>query len=113
MTDNTEKVVWDHPAAATYVQAARDAAALLDTAKDHATTTAGVDLSGLGVLGGAFAAAWSDAWTVHSDHLGTASALATGYGQAITAWGTTLDGVDAESAQRIAGAVPGTDEIQA
>ncbi|MEU6584343.1 hypothetical protein [Nocardia sp. NPDC046763] len=112
-TNANDRVVFDYPAAAAYVSAASDAAALLGTAKDHAQTVAGIDLSGLGTLGNGFAAAWSDAWNTHSGHLGTACALTDAYGQGITTWGTVLGGVDSDSADRIAGAVPGTDEIQA
>ncbi|MEV6097171.1 hypothetical protein [Nocardia sp. NPDC051981] len=113
MDSNIERVAWDHRAAAAYVRAAGDAAALLSTAKDHAHTVAGMDLSGLGTLGDGFAAAWAAAWTTHGGHLQTASALTGAYGQVVTTWGTVLGGVDTESTARIAGAVPGTDEIQA
>ncbi|WP_433560821.1 hypothetical protein ACQP1O_24525 [Nocardia sp. CA-151230] len=113
MDSNIERVAWDHPAAAAYVSGAGDAAALLGTAKEHAHAVAGIDLSGLGTLGNGFAAAWAAAWSTHGAHLQTASALTGAYGRAITTWGTVLGGVDSESAARIAGAVPGTDEIQA
>ncbi|MFE3226086.1 hypothetical protein [Nocardia sp. NPDC059228] len=113
MDGNIERVAWDHPAAAGYVRAAGAAAALLGTAKDHAHAVAGMDLSGLGTLGNGFAAAWAAAWSAHGGHLQTASALTSTYGQAIATWGTVLGGVDTESAATIAGAVPGTDEIQA
>ncbi|MEU6585954.1 hypothetical protein [Nocardia sp. NPDC046763] len=113
MDSSIERVAWDRPAAAAYVSAAGDAAALLGTAEDHAHTVAGIDLSGLGTLGNGFAAAWAAAWTTHGAHLRTASALTGAYGRAIAGWGNTLGGVDTESAAGIAGAVPGIDEIQA
>ncbi|MGW4125599.1 hypothetical protein [Nocardia sp. NPDC004711] len=113
MTNSSDRVSFDYDAAAAYVKAAGDASALLGTAKDHADTVAGIDLSGLGTLGAAFASAWSSAWNGHADQLKTAAALTSGYGQGITTWGQVLGGVDTESAEKIAGAVPGTDEIQA
>lgn len=113
MDRNAERVAWDHPSAAAYVRAAGDAAALLGTARDHAQTVAGADLSGLGTLGAGFAAAWASAWTTHGGRLRTASALTGAYGQAITSWGNVLGEVDSDSAAEIAGAVAGTDEIQA
>lgn len=113
MNTPNDRVVWDTPAAAAYIAAANDAAALLGTARDHATTIAGIDLSGLGDLGNAFAAAWAAAWTDHGGKLDTAKAVTDGYGQAVTTWGQTLGGVDTESAAQIAGTIAGTDEIQA
>ncbi|WP_067574477.1 hypothetical protein [Nocardia acidivorans] len=112
MTTN-DRVNFDYTASAAYTTAAAQAAALLGTAKDHADTAAGIDLSGLGTLGNSFAAAWSTAWTTHSSRLGTASALTDAYGQAITTWGKVLNQVDTDSADTIAGTVPGPDEIQA
>ncbi|MFE3195902.1 hypothetical protein ACFXHA_43370 [Nocardia sp. NPDC059240] len=112
MENSRDRVVWDHPAAAAYTAAADEAAALLGTAKDHAATVAGLDLSGLGLLGTEFAAAWTQAWTDHSGHLDTAAQVTGGYSQAITGWGRTLDAVDTESARDIAGTIAGTGEIQ-
>lgn len=113
MDYNRDRVVWDYPAAAAYTAAADRAASLLGAARDHAATVAGLDLSGLGLLGAEFAAAWSRAWSDHSGQLGTAAAVTDGYGQAITGWGRLLGAVDTESAEQIAGTIPGTDEIQA
>ncbi|AYF78326.1 hypothetical protein D7D52_35910 [Nocardia yunnanensis] len=113
MDNSIDRVEWDTPAAAAYIKAAGQAATLLGTAKDHADTVAGIDLSGLGTLGKGFAAAWAAAWGGHSDQLGTASQLTDGYGQGIDTWGKVLGGVDTDNAATIAGAVPGTDEIQA
>ncbi|MVU76067.1 hypothetical protein GPX89_02270 [Nocardia sp. ET3-3] len=113
MDGKSERVVWDHPGAAAYVRAAGDAAALLDTARGHAEAVAGIDLAGLGTLGEDFAAAWGAAWTTHSGHLATASALTDAYGRAITGWGAVLDATDAESAARIAGIGSGSDDVQA
>ncbi|MGW4244945.1 hypothetical protein [Nocardia sp. NPDC004722] len=112
MDTSRDRVEWDYPAAAAYTAAADRAATLLGTARDHAATVAGLDLSGLGVLGAAFATAWNQAWSDHSGHLGTAAALTDGYGQAITGWGRVLGAVDTESAREIAGTIPGTGEIQ-
>ncbi|MGV9668388.1 hypothetical protein [Nocardia niigatensis] len=112
-TNADAKVVFDFPAAAAYTKAADQAAALLGTAKAHAETVAGLDLSGLGTLGSGFAAAWASAWTAHGAKLGTASQVTDGYSQGITTWGNVLSGVDTDNATRIAGAIPGTDEIQA
>ena len=113
MTNSNDRVSFDYPAAAAYVKAAGDASTLLGTAQADAGTVAGIDLSGLGTLGKGFAAAWNTAWSGHADQLKTASKLTEGYGQGIDTWGKVLGGVDGDSAQKIAGAVPGTDEIQA
>lgn len=112
MTSSNDRVSFDFPAADGYVKAAGEAAALLGTAKGHAQTAAGVDLSGLGSLGAGFASAWAAAWEAHGEQLGNAQVVTDAYGQGITTWGAVLGGVDTESAGRIAGAVPGTDEIQ-
>ncbi|MFE3229834.1 hypothetical protein [Nocardia sp. NPDC059228] len=113
MTNSTDGVSFDYPAAATYVQAAGDAAALLGTAKDHAQTVTGMDLSGLGIFGAGFASAWAAAWEAHGGQLGNAQAVTDAFGQGITTWGNVLAGVDTDSAHQIAGAVPGTNDIQA
>ncbi|MFE3194603.1 hypothetical protein ACFXHA_36745 [Nocardia sp. NPDC059240] len=113
MENNRDRVVWDYPAAAAYTTAADRAASLLSTARDHAATVAGLDLSGLGLLGAEFAAAWNQAWGDHSGQLGTAAAVTDGYSQAVTGWGRVLGAVDTESAEQIAGTIPGTDEIRA
>ncbi|WP_040815166.1 hypothetical protein [Nocardia concava] len=113
MDVSNDKVSFDFPAAAGYVQAAGDAAALLGTAAGHAQTVAGVDLSGLGAFGSGFASAWASAWEAHGGQLGNAQVLTDAYGQGLTTWATVLGGVDTDAAEQIAGAVPGTDEIQA
>lgn len=111
--DSPDKVSFDFPAAAAYVKAADAATALLGTAKGHAETVAGTDLSGLGTLGTDFAAAWSSAWTSHRDALKTAGAVTDAYGQGLTTWSNVLAGVEDDNSNRIAGAVPGTDQIKA
>ncbi|AYF78042.1 hypothetical protein D7D52_34215 [Nocardia yunnanensis] len=111
MDGDTERVAWDHPSAVAYVNAAQQAAALLDSAQGQAQVLAGIDLSGLGVLGRGFAAAWSQAWAQHVEHLGTASDLTDRYGQSIIRWGNVLGATDAESAARIAGAGDGDGQV--
>lgn len=53
-----------------------------------------MDLSGLGVLGREFAAAWAEAAGVHASTLSTAGNLVTAYQDILNRYGADVTGID-------------------
>ncbi|WP_306364504.1 hypothetical protein [Nocardia sp. CC227C] len=106
--DTSGEVVFDYTASAAYTAAAAQAAGLLSTASGGAARAAAFDLSGLGVLGADFAAAWAAAWGNLGRTVETAAVLTDAYGQAVKAWGEVMAATDAHSADAIAATVADT-----
>ncbi|MFD6217157.1 hypothetical protein, partial [Nocardia salmonicida] len=73
--DIVAEMSFDPSALDAYQRAAARVSELLGTAADDTTTAAGVDLSGLGVLGREFAAAWTQAAGEHASTYGDNGAL--------------------------------------
>lgn len=89
---------FDPAAMDAYQRAAARVSELLGEAATATTTAAGVDLSGLGLLGAEFAAAWTTAATEHAATLTTAGNLITRYHEILGSYGTQVTGVDTGTA---------------
>ncbi|MEV0075978.1 hypothetical protein AB0H58_06140 [Nocardia neocaledoniensis] len=85
---------FDPSALDAYQRAAARVADLLGEAATNTTTAAGADLSGLGVLGREFAAAWTAAAGAHAATLSTAGNLVTAYQDILNRFGVTVTGID-------------------
>ncbi|MGW6728144.1 hypothetical protein ACWF9G_19785 [Nocardia sp. NPDC055029] len=85
---------FDPSALDAYQRAAARVADLLGEAATNTTTAAGVDLSGLGVLGREFAAAWTEAAGSHASTLSTAGNLVTAYQDILNRFGADVTGID-------------------
>ncbi|MGW4635545.1 hypothetical protein [Nocardia sp. NPDC004415] len=85
---------FDPDALAAYTRAAARVSELLGEAATNTTAAAGIDLSGLGLLGKEFAAAWSRAATQHAATLSTAANLVGNYEQILTGYGTEVTDTD-------------------
>ncbi|WP_278264697.1 hypothetical protein [Nocardia sp. AG03] len=85
---------FDPAALDAYQRAAARVSELLGTAATETSTAAGVDLSGLGVLGREFAAAWSKAAGDHAATLSTAGNLVTTYQGILDRFGTAVVDID-------------------
>ncbi|GGN84782.1 hypothetical protein GCM10011610_38430 [Nocardia rhizosphaerihabitans] len=85
---------FDPSALDAYQRAAARVADLLGEAATNTSTAAGVDLSGLGVLGREFAAAWAEAAGVHASTLSTAGNLVTAYQDILNRYGADVTGID-------------------
>lgn len=90
---------FDPAALDAYQRAAARVSELLGEAATNTTAAAGIDLSGLGLLGKDFAVAWAQAATDHAATLATAGNLVTnyqgilaGYGGAVVETDTGLGG---------------------
>ncbi|MFC4377206.1 hypothetical protein ACFO5K_24300 [Nocardia halotolerans] len=99
---------FDPSALDAYQRAAARISELLGTAAGDTTTAAGVDLSGLGVLGREFATAWTEAAGEHAATLRTAGELVTTYQDILNRYGENVTGVDTDVAAAL-GAI--TDEV--
>lgn len=100
----TQHVSLDTDAAAAYQAAAGYVADLLGSAAEHAETAAAADLSGLGVLGTDFAAAWSAAVTSQGATVRIAAALVDGYRAVIGQHAAGIIGADDDAAAALAAA---------
>lgn len=96
--DIVAEMSFDPSALDAYQRAAARVSELLGTAATQTTTAAGVDLSGLGVLGREFAAAWTQAAGAHASTLSTAGNLVSAYQDILTRFGDDVTGVDTDVA---------------
>ncbi len=92
--DIVAEMSFDPSALDAYQRAAARVSELLGTAANDTTTAAGVDLSGLGVLGREFAAAWTQAAGEHASTLSTAGNLVTAYQGILNRFGDSVTGID-------------------
>ena len=92
--DIVAEMSFDPSALDAYQRAAARVSDLLGTAATETTTAAGVDLSGLGVLGREFAAAWTQAAGDHASTLSTAGNLVTAYQDILNRFGASVTGID-------------------
>ncbi|MFC4124544.1 hypothetical protein [Nocardia rhizosphaerae] len=97
---------FDPSALDAYQRAAARVADLLGEAATQTTTAAGADLSGLGVLGREFAAAWTAAAAAHASTLSTAGNLVTVYQGILGRYGADVTGIDTGLAGEL-GAIEG------
>ncbi|WP_280507623.1 hypothetical protein [Nocardia flavorosea] len=97
-----EAISHDSEAAAGFADAAAVVAGLLDAAAGHADTAAVTPLSGLGVFGAEFAAAFAAAAQTQAATIRTAGALFGAYGQTVVAQGQALTATDTENAAAVA-----------
>lgn len=95
---------FDPSALDAYQRAAARVSELLGTAAIDTTTAAGADLSGLGVLGREFAAAWAQAAADHASTLSTAGELVTAYQGILNRFGAEVTGIDTDVADALAAA---------
>ncbi|MFC6009863.1 hypothetical protein [Nocardia lasii] len=92
---------FDPSALDAYQRAAARVSELLGTAAEHTTVAAGVDLSGLGVLGREFAVAWTRAASEHASTLNTAGNLVTAYQDILARFGAEVTGIDTGVARQL------------
>ncbi|MFD3596600.1 hypothetical protein ACFWU5_28105 [Nocardia sp. NPDC058640] len=93
--DIVAEMSFDPAALDAYQRAAARVSELLGSAAEDTTTAAGVDLSGLGVLGREFAAAWAQAAGAHASTLSTAGNLVAAYQDILNRFGDSVIGIDA------------------
>ncbi|MFE3322854.1 hypothetical protein [Nocardia sp. NPDC059195] len=81
-----------------YQRAAARVSELLGEAATATSAAAGVDLSGLGLIGREFATAWTQAATDHAATLTTAGSLVTNYQGILSSYGQAVTEVDTGTA---------------
>lgn len=91
----------DPDAAAVFVTHAGEIASLLTSAATHADVAAAADLSGLGVFGQDFAAAWVAAVSGQSANMRTAESVTAAHGSTVATHSAALVGADDTNASDI------------